>query len=821
MRFHITCITAVLATVAFSQTPRNLADYLTSNPWKQAESGPLFMLDPTNVESVNSEGGFASYDRKKVKVGDLTVLAPRTMVMFDDSLSQEPNLYDGLPMYSKVLYLLQGLNEEQWHKVSSTGIGLVDLQGEQKRVFQSILPKPFTYDVQKVATDRSSFESLSQSTLSDEDLAKVRLKVERDMEFRPLIAGKENAYSYFVSEYVKGKPDDVSYRRINGFQPPTDVFGARIRTTVDNKLKASQLDYSFANLAATIEVPEATTIGEILRTIGAACGLEIIPDFRLAQLPVRFYGSKATAHDLLQAIALSIEGTYRRLDSSYVLTADIMGMATRQYRIDYFTHMIQHEIEQREALWRHDIGARSGFSKVSFNSSDVLAPTEALATEVEKADRHVGIYNVSTELMTPRQREELDEWERQPGAFAIQKDKIGIASKYSFHFVLPGGIEMLKEQDLGTARYFGPKMEQASTPVPNLPIVLSKDQKLTFLVATEDVAGAKTILATLVKLPVARLWLDTHSSAALSAAVKLAKGAGIEIGLALRPWRARTDTPDCTILGERGQTVVDRVASLEQTQILYHDLSGQVGFWMAPSSSTVEEEWRHDAELASTHGICGVTLLETQPLGYEPTRPNWVSFFGTINWGAAAHGYTTTQRLSFLRQKGIDPVDLGDDLYGRSAFMDHPFLKVDYPVRDTLQAMAGDWRTYLANMNLRATEKLVSVVGDKVTYFEQRLTSINMLWQRPNPIVEWKVGMPLPLTLPLINDQILAKNTGYRHVYLPMDPALQGPRAPGTWISNLPPRDGSPLKGNPLLIDLELIPLRQLPSTIGKWFKIE
>lgn len=816
------CLSALLTAVAFGQMPRNLADYLGSNPWSVAEKGPLFVLDPKNVDAVNDEGGFASYDRKKVKIGELTVLAPRTMVVVDDSLSQPPNMYDGLPMSAKVIYLLQSLTDSQWSKVSSSGIGLADLEGEQTRVFQSILPKPFNYEARKVIADRGTDKIIGQWTLADEDLSKVKLKVQREMEFRPLLAGKENAYSWLTSRDVKGKPGDVTYRETRDPKPPTDVYGAQIRTVADNKLKISQLDYTSEKLAVTIPVPESTTIAEITHAIGDKCGIEIIPDFRVAKLPIRFYGSKATAHDLLQAIAISIEGTYRRVGTAYVLTADLIGMGVRQYRIDYFGHILNLETERRETLWRQQIGSQGRLNKVPFNPNDVLTPNQDLAAELPKADSDYKLYKVSTSLMTPQQRQELDAWASGSFSTPIQKDQIGIASKYTFHFVLPGGIDLATEQELGLARRFGPPVNLYATPIPTLPIALTKNQKLTLMAATEDVEGARKILAAVSKLPVARLWIDTHNAEALTTAVKLAKDSGFEVGLALRPWRVRTDSPDCTILGERGQTVIDRVASLEQGPIHFNYVTGQIGVWMTPSSAAVDAEWRREAELASTPGICGVTLLETQPLGYEPTHPaDWVSFFGTMDWGAAAHGFTIPQRLSFLREKGMDPIDFGEDMYARSAFAEHPFIRGDDMLREPVQTLHNDWRMYLAKMNQQATEKLVSLIGDKVMYFEQRLTSINMQWQTPNPVVEWKRGMPLPWTLPIINDQIVAKNTGYRHVYLPIDPALQGPLAPGTWISDLPPSDGSAPKDNPLLIDLEFIPLRQLTTTLGKWFKTE
>src|SRR5579863_509737 len=104
--------------------PRNLADYMSTHPWDAEKNGPLVVLEPDKVKSKVATDDLAAFDRKLVAVGHLHAYVPRTMVVIDDSLTQPPNLYEGLPPDAKMLYLLRSLSDDQLGKLSNSSLGL-------------------------------------------------------------------------------------------------------------------------------------------------------------------------------------------------------------------------------------------------------------------------------------------------------------------------------------------------------------------------------------------------------------------------------------------------------------------------------------------------------------------------------------------------------------------------------------------------------------------------------------------------------------------------------------------------------------------------
>jgi len=134
----------IVAIAAFAlsgaQKAPTLADYLAELRWDAAKRGPMVVLQPQKVSQVHlDESGFDSFDRMAVTCGALTAIVPTEMVLIDDSLKDEPNLYEGLSMKDKMTYLLSTLSADQWRIANAGGIGLSDLQGEQRAVVGQLL----------------------------------------------------------------------------------------------------------------------------------------------------------------------------------------------------------------------------------------------------------------------------------------------------------------------------------------------------------------------------------------------------------------------------------------------------------------------------------------------------------------------------------------------------------------------------------------------------------------------------------------------------------------------------------------------------------
>ncbi|RYG40406.1 hypothetical protein EON79_22655, partial [bacterium] len=86
------------------QAPRTLAAYLDAHP----VAASIVVAPETTRTGKGAD--LAAYRRKAVRLGSVTAIVPIENVRFDDDLAQPPNLYDGLPRESKVLYLMTTLD---------------------------------------------------------------------------------------------------------------------------------------------------------------------------------------------------------------------------------------------------------------------------------------------------------------------------------------------------------------------------------------------------------------------------------------------------------------------------------------------------------------------------------------------------------------------------------------------------------------------------------------------------------------------------------------------------------------------------------------
>jgi len=140
----LTAALPLLISCAMAQTsPKGtLADFVDSMHWDPAARGPLMVLEPGSVTAKAGVKGLSAFGMMLTKAQGLSAIVPDTMVVIDDSMLQPPNLYDGLPRHSKVLYLLTTLTSQQWDAITGSGLGVADLTADQRAVFTSIMPKP-------------------------------------------------------------------------------------------------------------------------------------------------------------------------------------------------------------------------------------------------------------------------------------------------------------------------------------------------------------------------------------------------------------------------------------------------------------------------------------------------------------------------------------------------------------------------------------------------------------------------------------------------------------------------------------------------------
>ena len=800
--------------------PKDLAAYLVEHPWNVASEGPLLVLEPGRARASKDGTGVAAFGRKRVAVGGLTALVPPTRIDIDDSLRTKPNLFEGLPKDAKVLYLLRSLSPGQWRIAASRGLSLGDLQGEQRLVYDSLLPKRFAWRANRL--DAAGFwgESAGKGVLDEGERARVRLRVERTVEMGVYLAGEESM-SFWGTDRYHGAPGTVTYQRNDSEEMvPAGAYGVEVRKVVPNLPKPSDLDLRGGAFGGVVEVPRMTTVGEILRAAGRKAGVEIVPDFRVADRSVLFYGGRASARDLFAAVALSVEGTYRRIGSTYVLTSDLAGMGARKLRLAEWEDRLRKDTWRRMDEWRREIGGGEGYAGVEFGA-DGPEIGAAVRKAVAAGDANLGgAEAVDPAIFGPDLRRFLDQWDKEYRSQPIRKDKVSLSSQLAYRFVLPDDRPLDVEGTLGPASmYRKAGAEPARTDEgPKPPFKVPAEVSLSFLFAAEDAKSAADAVKSAARFPGSTVWLATDSKAALVAARDAAKPLGVGVGLALRPWRWPTESPDRNVAGDFGPGLRERLGPPEPRSL---DGRAAVGTWMAPTDPAVEGAWRTYRDLSATPGLAGTMLLETQPFGYEANRESWQSSSVPLDWALLAHGYTVAQRLAFLRKEGVDPIDIGDGGYWttpdlrQTDFFDDGLRGMPsvYDGRDDTnpktREVAARWRTRLAELNQEAIGRLTTGLTGPLL-FEQRLPNLNSFGSRNirASMVPWGSGEPLPVAG--AGADSMPRGFALLLIRLASDPDA------GLYLPMLLSK-GWPKERGALLLDLSDEPPSGLDATLRKW----
>lgn len=646
---------------------RGLEEVVSKLQWDAAKSGPLIVPCPLMVKHGLT---LEEWDRKKMTVGGVTVIAPQKMVTIDSRFKEAPNLYDGLPRAAKVTYLLTLLNDEQWRKLTGAGLSLSDCQGEQVDVMQSILPNPFRYREATIASSNSA-------TLSDAKTAKqlpndqrrmVKLRVVKSLE---LILPLENDGGFTGTS--------VSDNRTIGAKLPyldeddADAYGHLVKIESDNRLRQSQLNYQAPQFKAKLPLKSGEKLSELLDRIANATGIELYADMRYAPMPMVETGTEASIADLLQAIALGVTGTYRRVGTAYVLTQDLVGIGAHKARIAVWEDDIEKVIEERTSLWKSVLAKMGRQNKIRFKSGAYDSLTQAELKNIEANDRPNVYENsyIDVSSASPAVRREVQEAANRFRGTKIDTQKVGVHSATYFELILPDGSVPWNIGWLANTDQYNPKPYVWQPKKPSgtaLPLAASGFRGLVFRADSPQVALDHVERAA--RYGVKELWLETRSPAALKAAIGDAPGKGVKVNLVIRPWAI----PDATVSDANRTVAGDHGKAFGAEKLNYLALQK---FWMdiaafepptrelaVPVHSAASSRWPEFASLAATPGLGDVVLLDTYPTGYgqKTSRSSGSYFYSTATDAYLSYGFSVASRLAFLRKEHVDPVDIDDDM---------------------------------------------------------------------------------------------------------------------------------------------------------------
>lgn len=269
---------------------------------------------------------FSHFGLQVARLSGLSIAEPTRMVV-PRPLQLTASQVEGLfPTRDTLLLFLTTLTESQWKDLgSATGLGEEQLEGpKQKQLFQRLFPAVVVAVFpQEPTLPKSDIDN--PLPLAPTQRAGARLRLFQTLSLTAHGQGTEhNSYTLRDREVV---PDpEAKLRRVVLLAPAKHLPDDQIEQSalVPTRPKPTQLDPASPALDAPIALEGATTVGELVGRIARATRLSLLCDKRIAgrQVWVRGKGT-VRAGTALAALARGVQGAVRKLDTLYLLTAQV------------------------------------------------------------------------------------------------------------------------------------------------------------------------------------------------------------------------------------------------------------------------------------------------------------------------------------------------------------------------------------------------------------------------------------------------------------------------------------------------------------------
>jgi hypothetical protein len=652
-----------LLTVAAFGQKKTLETYLLKNADALREGHSLLYLDGSKISSADNT--LLGFRRKVVSQGSLKVIVPTEMVFIDDSLRQKPDLYDGLDARTKALYLISTLTPGQIRTATTTGIGLGDLNSDQRAVLNSLIPKDFK--VERRESGESNYKVIDTFTLSETQRSKVRFKLTRSISL-DLPASQDHSYYPTDSMDHLGTQNLPGHARVEGDQEsgPDELFGVKFRSIVPNKLKPSDLNYASEGLKKSISIASPISIADVLTLVQKATGITIYADPRVARRVVTLIGKDVLASDLLPAIAQMVTGTYRRVGSDYVLTSDLTGLGTKKLRLDQWQVDVEDYVEKMKPEWYKAVAEKKLLANVKSSPKDLVQTNQAFDEYLAKNDSQSDRKALPQELVDANILEFIQRFNKMYTSQPTSAKGIRAQSNLRYNFTLPNGEDVLERSgQIASFMVFNQTLrERPDYPMPKLDKALTVGSKASLGIRSSSPELVNGLVASAKGIGFKEIWLETLSEATLRAALEAGKAEGVGVRLVVRPWRLSTNSNglDKTLLGDSAAQMrswVSKNSRLSEARIGFDFMRTKPYPEDSVSPDQCPASWATINRLARMPGVVGVVVTDAQGAGYEPKVGEGYSF-GTSPSDLAPRqfGYSISMRSAFLRETGADPIDL-------------------------------------------------------------------------------------------------------------------------------------------------------------------
>lgn len=398
-----------------------------------------------------------------------------------------------------------------------------------------------------------------------------------------------------------------------------------------------------------------------------------------------------------------------------------------------------------------------------------------------------------------------------------------------FGFVLPDGRPLEAESELGRKVDFSldsPELLDHISETVVKPISLPPEAAPAFVYRTDDPDVVKKLPSLGKAYGFKELWIHTWSQECLSAAILAGQRAGFPVRLVLEPLEPGSgfsdDDSDLTMIG-----ITFREATVFQTNSpFWSDVEPVWGMprvdtrdLLSPYSASLSANRDVLLRLASTPGLDGAVLLETEPPGYEPSAKS--SGDAPIVWAMVMDlGFNVAARSRFLLENSVDPIDFVDTRYRIGTLnLSTPFFGGEY------QFGSGSFSSSQPKgLYMKWIAELATLNHDSIANFAAQLQT-PMLFQVRNDnrdmsrlgnylVTPWHPGSELPTSSEPFKWDSPVPPDSYRLVefdYL-------NPPVASRLYENLTNCLKSP--NSKVALEFSEIPLNQLQETLKEWLKM-
>ena len=672
--------------------------------------------DPS-VDAMDIEGVGARYDRSYSVFGHVAAFGPSKMTVLGMP-SPFTLTASSVPIGDAMAMLMASFTEDQWRTLGSDGLGIDQLNDEQRAIWDNVVCRPvklipgnhpYPEDEENDTSPGTKAYIVAQVPISGEKLHSAkRLHAYFTSNIRFMEKGKLLGVA---TNWGDAAPRSIAYRLAMSAEAPTGSSPlTHVRDEVHNELKASDLDFNKAALRKDIDIQTAKTVGDVVSVIATATGLELYCDRHYADRSITFVGdapSRIGADDLLRALDFALAATWRKVGPAYVLTDDLQGVGARRHWIRAAMDPANKGSEALVKQWEGRCDTLPIYQYVRFLPDDTLPIPPELVDKLETSDPGAAFPFTSLApgtqalLKTKLATDVADVWgpgtdmypgklTREEAMSALQRiDQSRPTVRLSLHLSADvDGFGQVALDDGYSFHYYRYKPAVIVPPVADTtatPTVDIRPFRLGAIAAPGSAEEAVRLVDKLADAGMSTLFCEAfyggetyfpskvlppvkpvHADV-LSAAVEEGRKRGVAVfgAVHLLRWRSGQErvgdrdwtklaTEDVIVTGQTASQALDGAYRSMSDPRVQQDLAEVDGAWASPS----------DPRVTSLLTKLVRELVAVKGLAgiafVDTAAPGYRRDFDRWFAGGIDFGYTEDMRLAYLRRYHQDPIDIDD-----------------------------------------------------------------------------------------------------------------------------------------------------------------